>query len=226
MYRSFERKSLANVIDIFQAANLTSLKEFSHRSEQLAIVQRSVPEECDAFFKKLMATPFAITGKISRTTALTDIRDILEGEIAGEVSSDPFYEHWLSDMTNVCETFCDIENTDALSFWLGSQRGCRRYHVDNVPRRMLVTYAGQGTEWLPDEAADRNAFAAGEPNEKIVKDESALQFLNQWDVAVFRGGPKGLLHRTPDAALSGPSILMRLDHPSFLENILRHQTTA
>ena len=53
--------------------------------------------------------------------------------------------------------------------------------------------------------------------EKIVKNKSALQFLKPWDIAVFRGGPDGLLHRTPDAALNNPSILMRLDNLSFLE---------
>ena len=31
--------------------------------------------------------------------------------------------------------------------------------------------------------------------------------------------PHGILHRTPDDALNGQSILMRLDHPSFLKNI-------
>ena len=123
-------------------------------------------------------------------------------------------------MADVCKTFCELEKMEAVSFQLGTQRACRRYHIDNVPKRMLVTYAGKGTEWLPDEAADREAFLSGEPNEKIIKDPSALQFINQWDVAVFRGGPEGVLHRTPDAALNGPSILMKLDHPSFLENII------
>ena len=84
---------------------------------------------------------------------------------------------------------------------------------------MLVTYAGKGTEWLPDEAVDRNAFLTGKPNEKIIKDYSALRYINQWDVAVFRGGPKGVLHRTPDAALNSSSVLMKLDHPSYLENV-------
>ena len=88
---------------------------------------------------------------------------------------------------------------------------------------MLVTYAGKGTEWLPEEAADRKAFANGEPNEKIVKDKSALQFLKEWDVAVFCGGKNGLLHRTPDDALKEPSILLRLDHPSYWKNLLKHQ---
>jgi len=84
-----------------------------------------------------------------------------------------------------------------------------------------VTYAGKGTEWLPDEAADRTAFANGAPNEEIIKDPTARQYMNAWDVAVFRGGANGLLHRTPDAALDDPSIMMRLDHPSFWDNFLK-----
>ena len=80
---------------------------------------------------------------------------------------------------------------------------------------MLVTYAGRGTEWLPDEAADWKAYSTGEPNEKIIKDSAARQHIGQWDVAIFRGGQYGLLHRTPDEALNGPSVLMRLDNKAF-----------
>ena len=89
-----------------------------------------------------------------------------------------------------------------------------------VPYRLLVTYAGQGTELLPDFAANRNAFDEGKPNEEIIKDKSALKFINKWDIAIFRGGKKGILHRTPDSALKeSSSILMRLDNSSFLEEI-------
>ena len=68
-----------------------------------------------------------------------------------------------------------LENIKDVAFWLGTERGCSRYHVDNVPKRLLVTYAGRGTEWIPDIAADRTAFESGEPNEHIVKDKSALR---------------------------------------------------
>ena len=126
-------------------------------------------------------------------------------------------------MAQVCESFCEILNSDSVSFCLATERGCRRYHVDNVPLRLLVTYSGQGTEWLPNEAADRRAWANGNANENIVKDPSAREFMRPWDIALFRGGPKGLLHRTPDSALKGASILMRLDHASFWTNILEHK---
>ena len=126
-------------------------------------------------------------------------------------------------MANATIVFCDTQKSDSVCFWLSSERGCRRYHIDNVPLRMLITYAGKGTEWLPDEVADRLAFVKGEPNEKIVRDPTALQFMKAWDIAIFRGGAKGLLHRTPDDALNSPSILLRLDHPSFWDNVLKNQ---
>ena len=211
------------MMSIFRTDSFEELKGFTNRSEQLGIMERIVPTGAENLFDKLMSTPFKIFRKVSKISALQDIRETLAEQLSEEIKKDPFYESWLSDMAMICETFCDIEDSDSIGFWLGTNRGCRRYHIDNVPQRMLVTYAGKGTEWLPDEAADREAFASGEPNEKIVKDRSAIQFLNQWDVAVFRGGPNGLLHRTPDAALNGPSILMRLDNPSFWDYFLKHQ---
>ena len=52
--------------------------------------------------------------------------------------------------------------------------------------------------------------------------KSARKFINKWDIAVFRGGKNGILHRTPDSALQNQSsILMRLDNSSFLEEINR-----
>ena len=47
--------------------------------------------------------------------------------------------------------------------------------------------------------------------------------MKTWDVAVFkgnkfRGREEGILHRTPDAALHLPSLLMRLDNSSFLSS--------
>ena len=207
-------------MNIYQSNKLQDLENFDKYSAQLGIIERSMPVGVNAFFQKLMRSHFKFLGEVSKDTAFLDIRNILNKEFSQEIKAELLYNQWLEDMADVCKTFCELEKIEAVSFHLGTQRACRRYHIDNVPKRMLVTYAGKGTEWLPDEAADREAFLSGEPNEKIIKDPSALQFINQWDVAVFRGGPEGVLHRTPDAALNGPSILMKLDHPEFLKNII------
>ena len=60
----------------------------------------------------------------------------------------------------------------------------------------------------------------GKSNENIIKNRSAIKYLNRWDVAIFRGGNNGILHRTPESALNDrSSILMRLDDSTFLEQI-------
>ena len=210
-------------MSVFKTKTLEELLGFPKQQDQLAIVTRKQPEEAGIFFEKLLRTPIKIIGQVSQKNSLDDIIHLLEESIPAELQADPFYARWVSDMVQVCETFCHTLSSEAVGFCLETSRGCRRYHVDNVPMRLLVTYHGKGTEWLPDEAADRRALAEGAPNEKIIKDPSACQFMNTWDVAIFRGGPKGLLHRTPDAALDGSSVLMRLDHGSYWDNILKQQ---
>ncbi len=202
-------------MNIFRAPNLNALSGFIYQKEQLAIVARKAPKEADHFFQYLMQASFGISGKVRQETAEADIRKILHNVIPEKLQSHHFYDAWIADMADVCNSFCMMYGSNAVGFWLGSKRGCRRYHIDNVKLRTLVTYAGVGTEYLPDIGADRRAFEQGKPNEKIIRDPSEIRFINAWDVATFRGGPSGLLHRTPDAALKNPSILMRLDNPSF-----------
>ena len=210
-------------MQVFRTEDVRKLSDFPKRQDKLAIASRTVPDGADVFFQKLMQTSFSAIGQVFKESANEDIAYILEDSISKKFQADPFYAFWVSDMAEVSRTFCDTLNSKGIGFCLGTIRSCQRYHIDNVPMRMLVTYAGQGTEWLPDEAADRKAFANGASNEEIVKDHSARQFMQPWDVSIFRGGPKGLLHRTPDSALNHPSILMRLDHETFWESILELQ---
>lgn len=213
-------------MSVFFADNLESLERSAYRPNQLAILERKKPAEAGVFFARLGSNSFGVAGEVNRRATLADIEFLLEESIPTDVQRDPFYKLWLEDMAQVCLLFCEVERSDRIQMWIGSKRGCSRYHVDNVRRRLLVTYDGRGTEWLPDDAADRNAFANGEPNDKIVKDPSAKQFMGEWDISIFRGGASGLLHRTPDDALKGHSILMRLDNKVFGNSVNRLQQSA
>ena len=201
---------------------MDAIKDFPNKSDQLAIMNRSMPENASLFFKQLLKISFNITGEIYKETATINIKDLLSDKLPKKIKNNVFYQPWIEDMANLCEMFCITEKSSYISFSISSHRGCRRYHIDNVPLRLLVTYAGQGTEWLPDEFANKRAYANGEPNEKIIKDISKKQFVGEWDIALFKGGPEGLLHRTPDSALNKNSILMRLDHARFWKDIQRN----
>lgn len=201
---------------------MDAIKDFPNKSDQLAIMNRSMPENASLFFTQLLKISFNITGEIYKETATINIKDLLSDKLPKKIKNNVFYQPWIEDMANLCEMFCITEKSSYISFSLSSHRGCRRYHIDNVPLRLLVTYAGQGTEWLPDEFANKRAYANGEPNERIIKDISKKQFVGEWDIALFKGGPEGLLHRTPDSALNNNSILMRLDHARFWKDIQRN----
>ena len=211
---------------VFKTTDIQELARFPTDSAQLAVVSRKKPKGADIFFQKLMKNTLRIIGQVSKKSSREDIKYLLEEDIPDELKADPFCSLWISDMAQVSELCCVTMGSESVDFCLSTGRGCRRYHIDHVPMRLLVTYAGKGTEWIPDEAADRNAFANGAPNEDIIKDPSKLQFMDNWDISIFRGGQKGLLHRTPDAALNEPSILMRLDHESYWEKILKQNDNS
>ena len=199
---------------------LSSLEKFKKSNEQIKVLGRKKPISAESFFRKLNKLPFSIYGNVSQENTNSDIKELLKEVIPEKIQYDPFYGYWLEDMSEVCKLFCSFQGEDSISFWLGSKRGCTRYHVDMVPYRLLVTYDGQGTEILPDEAADRNAFINGKSNEEIVIDKFAHRFIDKWDISIFRGGEKGILHRTPDSASNeSSSVLMRLDRSSFFKEI-------
>ena len=203
--------------------DIKKISEFSKQEYQLIELERKNMNNSDSFFREIMHEPFRIIGKISKKNSSEDIKRILRDIIPSSSQTNFFYKTWVSDMSEICQIFCDTLNSKSVSFCLGTERGCSRYHIDNVPMRLLVTYMGQGTEWLPNEIANRAAFEEGLPNEKIVKDSSKIKSIKTFNVAIFRGGAAGLLHRTPDSALKNPSILLRLDHESFWDNILKQQ---
>ena len=173
-------------MDAYKLLHLENLPKFNFVNSQLALVERDALSGSSAFFSKLTQTKFHVLGQIFKASSVADIRFLLEEDIPPKLQSDPFFELWVADMANVCNVFCDMVGEDAIGFCLGTERGCRRYHIDNVPMRLLVTYAGEGTEWLPESASDREAFEGGMANEFILKDPSARQFVGLWDIAVFR----------------------------------------
>ena len=143
-------------MSILYTNNIKELKNFTEKKNQLTILNRKAPSNAIYFFDKLIKLNFTIIGEVYKSSALSDVRCILDQQFTKVITNDPFYDFWLEDISLLCKLFCDIEKSNYISLWLGSKRGCQRYHIDDVPQRLLVTYAGQGTEWIPDEAADRN----------------------------------------------------------------------
>jgi len=198
------------------------LLDFKMKKKYLQVFKRKTPTNSDKFFKEFFRSFSSAVGFVKYSNAQEDIESIIENRFSSTVKLNPFYKLWIKDMSEICRIFCKFLKNDKISFWIGTHRGCKRFHVDMVPYRLLLTYFGKGTEILPNHAANRNAFQDGKPNRHIIKNKAAIRHLQKWDIAVFKGGNNGILHRTPDSALiDNSSILMRLDSFSFLESIKR-----
>ena len=186
----------------------------------LNIIDRQKPYKANEFFKNLISEPFDLSYCINKESAYEDIKYNLNKQLLKRVKNHVFYYRWIKDMSEICLLYFNIIKKNSLNFSLKTSRGCKRYHIDNVPVRLLVTYYGKGTEWLPRDACNYSAYYNGESNEKIIKIKNRSKFIKSWSIAIFKGqkfkgGTKAILHRTPEEALNKKSLLMCLDSETF-----------
>lgn len=97
-------------------------------------------------------------------------------------------------------------------------RVCRRFHVDHVGLRLLCSVYGAGTEWIPEDAANRAELGAG--GGEVVRDPAAIRQIPTAAIAILkghchRGDPGlGLIHRSPEASAAAPRLLLAADLPA------------
>ncbi|SIS46229.1 DUF1826 domain-containing protein [Neptunomonas antarctica] len=99
---------------------------------------------------------------------------------------------------------------------------CPRFHVDKVPSRLMTTYQGIATEWLPNHPLDRSKLGAGndgKPDEQsgLFGTNDDIQQLTKGDVALLKGEGwlgnqgAGLVHRSPHLSDKKRRLLLTLD---------------
>jgi hypothetical protein len=88
---------------------------------------------------------------------------------------------------------------------------CRKLHVDNVTIRLLCTYAGPGTQWVPNEDVVRENLARidvdlEEANRSVLRHADAVRQCKAGDVLLLKGEAFrrnrgfGAVHRSPPIA--------------------------
>lgn len=124
-------------------------------------------------------------------------------------------QRWLmEDFATLLSRFSEIADTDRIRVSFGAVRTdqCRKFHVDYVRYRLITTYVGPGTEWLPDEAVCREVLKAPpecpkDANQKIVRDAAAIRYAKSGEILVMKGAlhlnSNGVVHRSPPIEGSG-----------------------
>jgi len=105
---------------------------------------------------------------------------------------------WIEDVADLAERFAGLAGEDVVDVRLEriSTDACWKFHIDNVAIRLVTTYQGPGTEIVPD--------ARREEARSLQRDYAGpLDRLTAGDVAIFRGGQGGTVHRSPPIAEAG-----------------------
>jgi hypothetical protein len=133
--------------------------------------------------------------------------------------SDPARSWLIDDLAQLLERFTVATETKRVrvSFGAVSTDQCRKFHADYVRYRLVSTYVGPGTEWVPDDAVDREALAHPpdcpcDANSRIVREQSRVQRARAGEIVVMRGAlhPSGLgaVHRSPPIEGAGQRRLL------------------
>lgn len=135
------------------------------------------------------------------------------------------YQDWLEDIEMLTTAFCELfERREAgLRLRTLDKTMCPRFHVDRVPARMICSYGGIGTEWLPEYALNRRKLGMGgcglpDAESGLIADPTAIRQMPAYAVGLMKGENwegnegHGLVHRSPQPTAVQPRrLLLTLD---------------
>ncbi|MCG8669572.1 MAG: DUF1826 domain-containing protein [Pseudomonadales bacterium] len=128
------------------------------------------------------------------------------------------------DIAELVDMFCFLFELNRVGLRLTALEHamCPRFHVDRVPCRLVTTYQGTATEWLPHNVVDRSKLGhgnQGKPDEEsgLFTNPSDIRCLTPGDVALLKGElwigneNAGLVHRSPKVGELEQRLLLTLD---------------
>jgi hypothetical protein len=128
----------------------------------------------------------------------------------------------LRDIHDLAKLYADRSGSHAARIKLEVETTdrCQFFHADNIRLRLLCTYQGPGTEWVPDAAVDRSALGRG-GNDGVILDEAAIRRMQTWSVGLFKGDAypgfngRGCVHRSPPIeGCRQTRVLLCIDSPT------------
>jgi len=183
------------------------LDEILVPSVNLTCWQRAIPSGTAASLAEwasLGGAPFEATLSAGRYNLAPAVLGLQE----------PLRSWLLMDMAGLLGRFVCLAGADRFRLSFGAVRNdrCRKFHVDYHRYRLITTYAGQGTEWLPNEAVCREALnhpsdCPCDANKEIVRDPGSVHRARAGDVLLMKGAGYdsvlGAVHRSPPIEGSG-----------------------
>ncbi len=181
----------------------------------LAVMHRALSPALDASVKAQLMTARRLDWRW-RGGVGQPLVDDLARHLPARESGDALLE----DVRLIADAMAYLFDTATIGLRLRTLEGamCPRFHVDSLAVRLVTTYAGPGSEWLPEQAVNREGLGAPHPGKpEPLRDSRAVQRLDAGDLALLKGDGwignegRGLVHRSPQPRPGERRLLMALD---------------
>lgn len=186
-------------VDIFQVFGETPqvLTDVLQDGVNLAVWRRRLPAQLEDF--AALAVSLGLCLADQRVIDVDEQHMPVLPELLRETADLHGYEAFVADVNWLVAAYTCLVGARRVGLRLRVLAGpmCPRFHVDNVPLRLLTTYAGPGTEWLPGQASEGLDLPTAQPP------VDNIQRLQPGDVALLKGEKwqgnegAGLVHRSP-----------------------------
>ena len=157
--------------------------------------------------------------------------DFLVDKIGADEKLKSFYE----DIQYLTKLFCEL--FDIKDAWLRidaiDKPMCPRFHADHLKCRLVTTYYGPGTQWLPNSLVNRNKLGHG--NNGLADDISGLfskksdiENLDVGDIGLLKGEAwvnnegLGLVHRSPHTNSNYKRLYVTIDFGDLYRSIFNN----
>ncbi len=186
----------------------------------LCLITRPMPRDIETFVSTALKGRAGV--EIS-TPVDPDHYDF--GRLWPQVAELAGYRAWLDDVILLCEAFAELFGLNQVGLRLRTldKAVCPRFHVDRVPVRLICSYGGIGTEWLPEYAINRAMLGMGacrvpDNQSDLITDATAIRQMPAYTVGLMKGEHwegnegRGLVHRSPTPTAVQPRrLIMTID---------------
>ena len=141
------------------------------------------------------------------------------------------------DISEVVKLFCMLFNVN--SVWLRldaiDKPMCPRFHADYLKCRLVSTYKGPATQWIPHNLVNHSKLGSGNEGKSdkesglFLKDEDIMQ-LNVGDIGLLKGEAwegnqgGGIVHRSPHSEDSKQRLYMTIDFVDLYLRIFQNRS--
>ena len=144
-----------------------------------------------------------------------------------------------NDISKLVKLFCELFDEDHA--WLRidaiNKPMCPRFHTDYVRCRLVTTYVGPGTQWLPHHLVNRSKLGhgnQGQPDDKsgLFQKNVKIEQLDIGHVALLKGeswdgnNGSGLVHRSPHSENEYKRLYVTIDFLETYLNIYRNYSKS